>query len=195
MKLLWVVLPAALASEGFDDPDSGLSLLQLRAAVDDDVDPRSSMRYPGSVPGPNPIVTKADCLAKATELGLNTSGVPDLGNTFELSLPFAANNKGCFCYRLCQPGSTASTWRWHAFYGAVTPGQDVTPEEAATPVTGPSVQQRIDQPLHVVNHGCSAEDAALPVPRAPVDEGEAVGDPHITYAGKHRDIDQSDVHH
>ena len=60
-------------------------------------------------------------------------------------------------------------------------------------------QQRIDVPLYLVElNNCNEEEKnkiPMPTPAEPADEGEAVGDPHITYAGHHYDLDESHVHH
>ena len=205
MRILLAALPASLALSGFE-VDEGISLLQLQMN-------RTSIQ-PGSMPGPNPIVTMDECRQKAAELGMPL-GAPDSGVGFEVPAS-GYFTKGCFCYRICQKGQYASGhYRWRVFYGVVTPGQDVTPEEAAQPTGGAAPnqnsrqqvagtqdqQQRIDVPLHLVDlGGCTEEEKNLipmPVPAAPesADEGEAVGDPHITHAGHHYDLDQSHLHH
>merc|ERR1719329_380778 len=136
-----------------------------------------------------------ECRQKAAELGMPL-GATDSGVGFEV------------------PASGYFT-KGRVFYGVVTPGQDVTPEEAAQPTGGAAPnqnsrqqvggtqdqQQRIDVPLYLVDlGGCTEEEKnfiPMPVPAAPesADEGEAVGDPHITHAGHHYDLDQSHLHH
>lgn len=209
MRFLLVALPASLAYEAFEVDDMGMSLLQLRMNRTS-LDAPQPKIYQGAEPGPNPIVTMDDCRKKATALGLTLGYPPD---NLDFEVPASSYyTKGCFCYRVCGPGLYADNYRWHAFYGTVNPGEDVTPEDAAGAignacpksyqVPGTQMQQqRIDVPLHLEIGSISGEcpdDGRLnpPAPApAPADEGEAVGDPHIGFAGHHFDLDQSDVHH
>merc|ERR1719329_295386 len=85
-----------------------------------------------------------ECRQKAAELGMPL-GAPDSGVGFEVPAS-GYFTKGCFCYRICQKGQYASGhYRWRVFYGVVTPGQDVTPEEAAQPTGGAAPNQNSRQ--------------------------------------------------
>lgn len=219
LRFLLFALPASLAYEGLEDAGEGLSLLQLRANRTSGEPQNQNLDYasiiPGDHPGPNPIVTKEECRERALALGL-TLGASEWGKGWDFEVDAVGFvTKGCFAYRLCAKGSFASDHlRWHAFYSTPVAGQDVTPEEAANPVTKQyaNQQQRIDGPLHLYldpNQGeklCPLEERKLPDPPAAVapevpvpaeanDQGEAVGDPHVSYGGHHFDLDESDVQH
>merc|ERR1719446_1116189 len=223
LRFFVAILPVSSALEGYqvgtqvdtqadDALDSGISLLQLSASPHKHNATHNAPRvYRGETPGPNPIVTQEQCRQKAMELGYPMGGSADRPGTFLVVNGKGAgegckggchyqNMFGCIVYRYCARGSSSFPWLYHVFY-LTRDGSDATLEEVSMKVKTQAVsyldELTVDNGPETLdetrNGGCPWKP--LPQPVANSDEGEAVGDPHITYAGHHHDVEQSDVHH